>query len=169
MSTPAGTVYITMRGAVLVFGDTLTAVTPPTYTGGLRHECQIVEARRTSTPVTETAEATLCGDEVDRTTGMKHSLEINAFQDYQDPDGLGWYLVENALDTVFFSLALPEGGWEAGEVELLPLDYGGAAGANLMGALSLGISNWQYTKPTAVGTRGVPSRRRATSPTKAAA
>ena len=73
----------------------------------------------------------------------------------------------NALDTVFFSLALPEGGWEAGEVELVPLDYGGAAGANLQGTVTLGIANHQFTPPTVTGMRGVPSRRRATS--KAAA
>ena len=168
MALPAGTVYITMRGAVLVFGDTLTAVTPPTYTGGERVECQIVSAAITASTVTETAPATLCGDEVDRTTGLKYSLAITAFQDYQDPAGLGWYLQSNALDTVFFSLALPEGGWEAGEVELIPLNYGGAAGANLQGDVTMGVANHQFTPPTAVGTRGVPRRARATSKAAAA-
>lgn len=146
------TIYVAMNGAKLVFGAALIDVTPPDYTTGEDVSCQIIEARVQPATVTETAPATLCADEVDRTTGLKYTLEITAFQDWTDPEGMCWYLSENALTTVYFSLALPDAGWHAGQVELVPLQYGGAAGANLQGQVSLGVSNHQETPPPIVGT-----------------
>jgi len=148
MALPATTIYVTMRGANLVFGADLASVTPPTYTGGDNVSCQIVDAHIATATQTETAAATLCADAVDTIVGVTRTLELTAFQDWTDPAGLCWYLEENVLERVFFSLAIEDGGVQQGETTLAPIQYGGAAGSNLQGSVSLPVYNLTITVPT---------------------
>jgi len=170
MALPATTIYTTMRGATLVFGADLAAVTPPTYTGGEQVSCQIIDAHIATSTQTETAPATLCADSVDTIVGVTRTLELTAFQDWTDPAGLCWYLEENVLERVFFSLSILDGGVQQGETTLAPIQYGGAAGSNLQGSVSLPVYDITITVPTLGTTQAqAKSRLKARAAAKSAA
>jgi hypothetical protein len=141
------TVFVDMKGATLTFAATLAELA----TTGLDVSCQISDAHVQPAPETETTGATLCTDAVDRTVGLKATLEIIAFQDWSDPAGFCWFLQTNKLTDQYFELALPESGSHTGKVTLVPLPYGGAAGASLTGTVSMAIEEWTDTPPVPVG------------------
>jgi len=137
------TVFVDMKGATLTFAATEAELA----TAGLDVSCQISDAHVQPAPETETTGATLCLDAVDRTVGLKATLEITAFQDWSDPAGFCWFLQTNKLTDQYFSLALPESGSHTGKVTLVPLPYGGAAGASLTGTVSMAIEEWADVPP----------------------
>jgi hypothetical protein len=145
MPSTGPTQFITMRGAVLTFAPTEADL--DIDTSNVIPSCQIIDAHVTNATQTETAPATLCADAVDSIIGLNRSLELTAFQDWANPDGLCWYLETNNLEDAWFRLALTDGGDYTGVVTVAPIDYGGAAGSNLQGSVSLPARQVTATPP----------------------
>jgi hypothetical protein len=144
----AATVFTTMKGATLVFGDSLADVTTdPLPATALDGSCQVVDARDVPTAATETAAATLCADAVTRVTGIDHALQVSFFEDWTSAAGFSWFLDDNAGETHWFALTLLDAGSVTGQVQIVPGEYGGAAGAPLQTQVSMPISNRATTKP----------------------
>jgi len=152
------TIYVTMKGSTLVFADTEEGLSTPSVAPSIAVECQIIDAHIATATTTETASATLCADAVDTITGVTRTLELTAFQDWTDPDGMAWYLEAGTLDVKWFELELPASGAHRGQVTLAPLQYGGAAGSNLQGTVSLPVSNHSATPPTFTATAATAAR-----------
>ena len=155
------TIYVTMKGSTLIFADTEAGLTPPVVDPSISVECQIIDAHIATATQTETSAATLCDDAVDSIIGVSRTLEITAFQDWTEADGMCWYLETNTLDVKWFELTLPASGSHRGQVTIAPLQYGGAAGSNLQGSVSLPVSNHSATPPTLTTARATRTTKKA--------
>jgi hypothetical protein len=141
------TVFVTMDGATLLFAD-LPADLPATP--DVTATCQIISAAVRATSKTETTPATLCSSESTRVVGIDRSLELSYFQDWTDPAGMCWWLQDHAGEDAAFQLTLEDGGTFAGTCQVVPGDYGGAAGSSLQATSSLPARDVVATPPPIV-------------------
>jgi hypothetical protein len=144
----AATVFTTMKGSLLIFATDQAGLDTPLTAQDA--SCQVIDARDVPTAATETAAATLCADAVTRVTGVDHALQVTFFEDWTDPAGFSWFLDDNSGTDRWFRLTILDGGSVEGQVQVVPGEYGGAAGAPLQTQVSMPITNRETTKPTLV-------------------
>ena len=141
------TTFVTMDGATLTFrGHRRHAPATPDVTA----TCQVISAALVAAPQTESTPATLCGAATTRINGVDYSLAVTYFQDWTDPDGFSQWLFDNAMADQAFLLTLTNGGSMTGTVQVVPGDYGGAAGSSLQATSSLPARDVVNTPATVV-------------------
>ncbi len=141
------TTFVTMDGATLVFAATaaeLPATPDATAT------CQVISAAVVPSAQTESTPATLCSATTSRVTGIDYALNVTYFQDWTDAAGFAWWMDGVAGQDQAFLLTLPLAGSVKGTVQVVPGDYGGAAGSSLQATVTMPVRDRIATPPTLV-------------------
>lgn len=150
----AAPTVITITDAVLMLGDTLADVTPPSGTGE-DFSCQVSSGAINATPNLNDVPATFCAPASQAPAATGFELALTWLQDWTAPGGgLSMYAFANDTETKYFSLSLTDATEPiaTGQVRIVAGSFGGDAGTPLTTDVTWPIVG----KPTITAPASVP-------------